>query len=210
MGKNWKDENTKSVEARTRKNQANEIKQEETRKQKEDAAWEDDHKLTKAKMDRKAEEISKAEQKQARRLEAKELYETEQKAITHSIGKKGGESTKMTKAEIQRRMLAAEMEKMKPKEDTPAVITAAEFGADFNRMNSTSATNVDAALEALADQAQPDQHPEKRAKAAYKAYEAREMENLKQEFPKMTRSQLMERCWKQWQKAPENPFNQQA
>lgn len=70
------------------------------------------------------------------------------------------------------------------------------------------ATGVDAALGALSLEGD-DRHPEKRMKAAHTAYEEKMMEELKQEFPTLKRSQLKEKIFKMWQKAPENPMNQQ-
>lgn len=55
-----------------------------------------------------------------------------------------------------------------------------------------------------------DRHPERRAKAAYAAYEERELPVLKKENPGLRLTQLKELLWKQWQKSPENPFNQQG
>jgi len=54
-----------------------------------------------------------------------------------------------------------------------------------------------------------DRHPEKRVKAAYKTYEDTHWEELKQANPGLKFSQLKELMFKQWQKAPENPLNQQ-
>ena len=53
-----------------------------------------------------------------------------------------------------------------------------------------------------------ERHPERRMKAAYAAYEERELPLLKDEFPGLRLGQLREKCMKRWQKAPENPFNQ--
>lgn len=47
----------------------------------------------------------------------------------------------------------------------------------------------------------------RRAKAAFEAYQEREMPNVKEEKPGLKQSQYKEMIWKSWQKAPENPFN---
>jgi len=44
-------------------------------------------------------------------------------------------------------------------------------------------------------------------KAAFRAYEERELPLLRREFPSLKRSQLKERLWKLWQKSDENPMN---
>ncbi|KAA0157922.1 hypothetical protein FNF31_05650 [Cafeteria roenbergensis] len=56
----------------------------------------------------------------------------------------------------------------------------------------------------------PERHPERRAKAAYRAFEDREMPKLRADFPSLKRSQLKERLWKVWQKSDENPLNQET
>jgi len=53
-----------------------------------------------------------------------------------------------------------------------------------------------------------DLHPEKRLKAAYLAYEEKHLPGLRKENPGLKLSQVKEILWKQWQKAPENPLNQ--
>ena len=53
-----------------------------------------------------------------------------------------------------------------------------------------------------------DRHPEKRLKAAYLEFEARELPILKAEYPNMRLSQLKQMLWKEWQKSPDNPMNQ--
>lgn len=55
---------------------------------------------------------------------------------------------------------------------------------------------------------QIDRHPERRAKAAFAAYEARELPILRKENPGLRLTQVKEILWKQWQKSEENPFNQ--
>jgi len=47
-------------------------------------------------------------------------------------------------------------------------------------------------------------------KAAYLAYEEKMMPILKEENPTLRLSQLRERIFKLWGKAPENPMNQQT
>jgi len=53
-----------------------------------------------------------------------------------------------------------------------------------------------------------ERHPERRFKAAYAAYEERELPKLKVEHPGLRLQQYKELLHKQFQKSPENPFNQ--
>lgn len=47
----------------------------------------------------------------------------------------------------------------------------------------------------------------RRMKAAWKAYEERELPLLKQAKPGLKLSQYRDQLWNQWQKSPENPMN---
>ncbi|KAF0360973.1 DUF1014-domain-containing protein [Gigaspora margarita] len=53
-----------------------------------------------------------------------------------------------------------------------------------------------------------EKHPEKRFKAALAAYEEREMPKVKEEYPGLRYTQYREMIYKNFQKSPENPFNQ--
>uniref|UniRef100_A0A182T8F5 HMG box domain-containing protein n=1 Tax=Anopheles maculatus TaxID=74869 RepID=A0A182T8F5_9DIPT len=72
------------------------------------------------------------------------------------------------------------------------------------------AQTIDQAIAVLSvgDASAADRHPEKRMKAAFKAYEEEELKRLKQEHPSLKLSQLKQMIFKNWQKAPENPMNQ--
>lgn len=81
-------------------------------------------------------------------------------------------------------------------------------------LESYSASNLDDALSLMESltvetaTATIDRHPERRMKAAYAAFEEREMPILKAENPELRLSQLKERLFRMWQKSPDNPFNQ--
>lgn len=53
-----------------------------------------------------------------------------------------------------------------------------------------------------------DRHPERRLKAAYAAFEERNLPILKNENPNLRLSQLKQMLKKDWMKSPENPMNQ--
>jgi hypothetical protein len=54
-----------------------------------------------------------------------------------------------------------------------------------------------------------DRHPEKRLKAAFTAFEEKNMSRIKSENPTLRMSQLKQILRKEWIKSPENPLNQQ-
>ncbi|VDB84546.1 unnamed protein product [Peniophora sp. CBMAI 1063] len=53
-----------------------------------------------------------------------------------------------------------------------------------------------------------EKHPERRFKGALEAYTERELPNLRQEHPGLRLQQYKDLLYKQFQKSPENPFNQ--
>ncbi|KAG1799412.1 uncharacterized protein HD556DRAFT_1347659 [Suillus plorans] len=53
-----------------------------------------------------------------------------------------------------------------------------------------------------------ERHPERRFKAAFEAYKERELPNLKLEHPGLRLQQYQDLLHKQFQKSPDNPFNQ--
>lgn len=76
-----------------------------------------------------------------------------------------------------------------------------------------NATGIDNALDALSLTAanagdKVDRHPERRYKAAYAAYEARRLPEMEQEQKGLRRQQRIEAIRKEFEKSPENPFNQ--
>jgi len=53
-----------------------------------------------------------------------------------------------------------------------------------------------------------ERHPERRFKAAFEAYQERELPNAKIEHPGLRLQQYKDLLYKQFQKSPENPYNQ--
>ena len=90
---------------------------------------------------------------------------------------------------------------------TPAVGRAANVAS----MSNLHATGLDSALSALSvgGGGAADEHPEKRRKAAYKAYEERMLVELKSTMPGLKRQQYLDKIFQSWKKSPENPMNQQ-
>lgn len=76
-----------------------------------------------------------------------------------------------------------------------------------------NASNIDDALDALSlTKANPaeklEKHPERRFPAAYKAFEERRLPEVKTENPGLRRNQMVELVRKEFERSPENPFNQ--
>ncbi|CDJ52961.1 Expressed protein, related [Eimeria brunetti] len=214
--------NQRAVEARERKAAAAAAKAAAAEQEAERRKWEDNDKLISRKLDRKAETQAKAEERMQRKLELRKLAEEEMKALAGNSTKKSQSPTKLTRAQIlQRQLQAAAMEKeaVSPSDDGSMprlepnvnhIMRAESLQAQLEGKDIVSASNLDDALSQLVvtDGPGEDRHPERRMKAAYRAYEEQMMPRLKAENPTLKRSQLLEILSKQWRKAPENPLNQ--
>ncbi|KAL1746507.1 DUF1014-domain-containing protein [Schizophyllum fasciatum] len=94
-------------------------------------------------------------------------------------------------------------------------------GAPKEEPESYTATGLDNALDLLevvtakmdkasvgSQAAGLERHPERRFKAAFEAYKEREMPILRKEHPGLRQQQMHDILYKNFQKSPENPFNQ--
>jgi len=217
--KSW-GENTKAVEAKARKAGAVAAAKERKEKEKDDAAWEDDDKQLARKQNRKAEEEKKRLEKLQRKNESKALEEQEKDSI---VTTKGPAVQKITQAQIaaenERREAAARKSAVKanaPPKPIPLV-------ENLNRLQPVEeATTIDQALKMLrvmeddddddeedVGTSDGDRHPERRMKAAYKAFASARLPILKAENPSLRLSQLKQMIFDEFQKSPENPLNKQ-
>lgn len=82
--------------------------------------------------------------------------------------------------------------------------------ANVAGMEDIHASGLDSALSKLSvGGGGDDRHPEKRMKAAYKAYEEKMMPEMKEQYPGLKRQQYLDKIFALWKKSPENPLNQQ-
>jgi hypothetical protein len=222
--------NPKAVEARARKETEKIVKKVIAEKAAEDAKWVDEGSTAaeKRKAEREAKKAEEAAKKQAKKvLQAKEDAEAEKKAKPQKLTR-----TKILSLAEQRELEAAktaEVEEMRrsnlvpqiePQENTNQT-AAAQLAKDVATYKGgvVSASSIDEVLSKMTAQSinlsadslvdGKDKHPEKRMKAAYADYEEKNMPLLKAEHPTLKLSQLKELLWKNWQKSPENPMNQQ-
>lgn len=76
-----------------------------------------------------------------------------------------------------------------------------------------NASGIDNALDALdltasSNEVKLERHPERRFKAAYAKFEERRLPEIEIENPGLRKNQRVELCRKEFEKSPENPFNQ--
>ncbi|KAJ0406875.1 hypothetical protein ATCC90586_002905 [Pythium insidiosum] len=118
---------------------------------------------------------------------------------------------KVTQAMIQAKKEAEEARAAKEAADRAKGISFATYTENRNRAVDADgeARSLDAALDVLTmDDKELEKHPEKRAKAAYKAFEEAMMPQMKEDYPGLKLSQYKQRIFDLWKKSPENPLNQ--
>ena len=203
MGKNF-GTNSKAEEGRARKAAAKEAEKEKQRAEKqklEDKKWEEGKKDDSRKRAEEAKRLEKLIKKQE--LRAIEQQEEKELAKYKPVKSSGNKTPQLTTSSSSTFKSMSLNWSLSASDDGSSVTTEAY-----------SASNIDDALLLLesantsASSMVIEKHPERRVKAAFAAYEARELPKLKAENPGLRHTQLMERLHKMWQKAPENPFNQ--
>ncbi|KAJ1987153.1 hypothetical protein H4R33_003003 [Dimargaris cristalligena] len=233
MAKKFKGENSKVSAAKEKKAVAQAEKDNKKRveqERKESATWAVGSKNT----SKKEQEEAKRLEKLARKNEAAELLKLEEKQITKSKPPSKPASLKpvtgAAKIAIKKTAKVENFQKEMPKPvasysasnindalDLLSIVnssdpTAAETLAEDQDVSQTSrpqSPSTSKPGKSVASQIQEiDRHPERRHKAAYAAYEARELPILKEEYKGLRLNQLKQVMWKNWQKSPENPFNQ--
>eukprot|EP00920_Eleutheroschizon_duboscqi_P013486 GHVT01031707.1.p1 GENE.GHVT01031707.1~~GHVT01031707.1.p1 ORF type:complete len:188 (+),score=69.16 GHVT01031707.1:1393-1956(+) len=182
---NWVGMNSKSVEAKARKQAAGEEKERKKATEQEDAKWADGDKKVAAKLNRQAEQQQKSEQKATRKAELRQLQEQEESSTGKSSAstKKEAKPPKLTRHEIAQRAMRAALEKSKEAEEEKRMATQeyTPTGSITSNVNQElkeqqlalqaeggelmAARGVDAAVAALAAPEGVDRHPERRMKA---------------------------------------------
>ncbi|XP_017461264.1 PREDICTED: coiled-coil domain-containing protein 124-like, partial [Rhagoletis zephyria] len=182
--------NSKAVEARERKQAVKQANNERAVKEAEDRLWQDNDRSLAKKQQRREEEEKKRAEALRRKAEAKALLDQEMSSI-----KTQG---KQPLAKIHRQQILEEMEKKqrvieainaaKPQAGARIVLPEPVIEENLNRSMADVeiATNVDQALAALSvKDDEEDKHPEKRMRAAYRAFEAANLPRIKAENPSL-------------------------
>lgn len=164
--------------------------------------------------DRDRRKQEQMERKQASR----KLLEEEEAQLGTGGKSKTAAPTKVTRAEIEATQALQRTERKKaaatslPKgvvEDTVVDENPNLLLRQRQLEGEEQARTVDEAIAVLGKAKEPvDMHPEKRLKAAYAAFEERELPRLRAENPNLRLSQLKQMLRKDWMKSPDNPMNQ--
>ncbi|KAH8326357.1 hypothetical protein KR067_005604 [Drosophila pandora] len=204
--------NSKAAEARERKEATKKATQEKKAREAEDRLWKDDDKNLAKKQQRKDDEERKRVEAVRRKAESKALLDQEMSSINTQ--------RKQPLAKINRQAILEEMEKKQRVIDaineankpaaTRVVVQSPVVEENLNRSlaDTDVATNIDQALVVLSVNDEEDKHPEKRMRAAYKTFEANNLPRIKAENPSLRMSQWKQLLMKEWNKSPDNPFNQ--
>ncbi|KAH8310867.1 hypothetical protein KR044_003305 [Drosophila immigrans] len=204
--------NSKAAEARDRKDATKKAAQDAKAREAEDRLWHDDDKSLAKKQQRREEEERKKAEAARRKAESKALLDQE----TNSINTQ----RKQPLAKINRQQILEEIEKKQRVMDaineankpppTRVVVQHTTLEENLNRSlaDTDVATNVDEALAVLSVNDDDDKHPEKRMRAAYKTFESQNLPRIKAENPSLRMSQWKQMLMKEWNKSPDNPFNQ--
>lgn len=195
--------NRKAQEGRERKAAQKEIKKKEEQKKKEEIEAKEWEKGAKIKSKKQIQEEEKRAEKAQRKLEKDRLEASEAAEMA---------ALKPHKAPPKEKPKLLQKSTPIPARPTPS--HTPEPAQPQPEGDVYSASNIDDALlllEAAGSSSslnKLERHPERRVRAAYAAYEERELPLMKAEYPGLRLAQLREKIRKQWQKAPENPFNQ--
>lgn len=215
----------KKDEAREREETKKKVAKETKLKEADDAYWKSQGEGEKSKAASKRDEEEKKKLEQAaKRAELKRLQDEEDAKLSATKSKLApAGSQKMTKYQLDKQreieealqeealQKRAQVQKREMDEGSYSRIIDTE---NVNRaaQGVVDARSVEHALKALTvgEAAPDDKHPEKRMKAAWKAFEERQLAELKQDKPGLKMSQYKDMIWKLWQKSPDNPINQAA
>ncbi|RKP10573.1 hypothetical protein THASP1DRAFT_27628 [Thamnocephalis sphaerospora] len=194
-------QNQKSVAGRERKaanEQEKKSKKQAEQEAKEAAEW--------SKGAKKAGKKEQTEAKRAQQLAKKAELAALEEADNAMLSKMKKAPASQSKLKQEEKRNTRNVQKLEKKGKAPEVVP------------SLTAENLDDALDLLSvvddtetkpgSRDAPDRHPERRMRAAYAAFSEREMPRVKKENPGLRLTQLQQVLWKEWQKSPENPFNQ--
>lgn len=197
--------NTKSAEARAKKEAVKTAEKEKKERAEEEALWADDDKHIARKQQRKEEKDKKKMEQLEKKAALKQIYDEEMNSIKAAKAR----AEKVTRAEIA--ALAERQQQKAQKDPEDLLLHEKPLEENINRVivEGDEARTVEDAIAVLSVQDAPvDRHPERRAKVAYDAFEKANLPLLKAENPNLRLSQLKQMIRKDWMKSPENPLNQ--
>lgn len=208
--------NSKSVEARERKQQAKKAALERAVQEAEDLKWQDNDKNLARKQQKKEEEERKKAAAARRKAENRAMLDEEMSSLHSNKGKQAA-IPKVTRHQVQevlerRQRVIEGVDGNAKKPTADRVVDAPTIQENLNRFltEEAIARNVDEALAALNGfraREVYDSHPEKRMREAYRKFEDLNLPRIRAENPTLRMSQWKQLLMKEWSKSPLNPFN---
>ena len=163
----------------------------------EDALWSQGAKGA-GKADKEAERKAEAQRKKDEKASLAAAEDAENTKINKG-GPKGKAAAKKQGGGIDDFLVTAGLAKAPPKKQPGLAASNIEDAIDALSLTNKASTISTADI---------DKHPERRYKAAYQAFEERRIAEMKEEGLKLRLQQMKEMCHKEFQKHPDNPFNQ--
>uniref|UniRef100_A0AAV1TMP2 HMG box domain-containing protein n=1 Tax=Peronospora matthiolae TaxID=2874970 RepID=A0AAV1TMP2_9STRA len=124
----------------------------------------------------------------------------------------GDDSKKLTQAEMAV-LKEAEGARIAGRPGKKEITFENKFQANRNKNKDepTEARSLDAALDLLSvGDKELGKHPERKAKAAYKAFEEVMLPQVKEDYPGLKLSQYKHKLSEMWRRSPDNPLNQES
>nr|SVE94003.1 EOG090X0J63 [Scapholeberis mucronata] len=213
MPKKFDGENSKVAVAKARKDAVKQAERKKKEEKEEEEFWKDDDKNFQKKLQRKDEKEKKKAEQLAKKNTLKALADEEMESIKIP--------TKQAPSKVSRLQIQAELEKREAAARGKVSVTKlvpvekmeAPIPENINRIvpEGEVARSVEEAIQVLKindnEAASVERHPEKRVKAAYSAFEERNLPRLREENPNMRLSQIKQMLHREWLKSPENPLN---
>jgi len=214
--------NRKAAEAKAIADAAKQERQKKEAKEAEDAKWNITDKKELDAIRKRKEQQEKADGEKRRKAEQKLLFEKDQESYVGKNSQTKQQSTKkLSKAEIQARLLLKNMKPAAPTapSDGPGGATIQQNFDDvnYNKLrkevvksdrlegrDNVEAKDVDEALE-LFEKEDIDVNPEKRRKAAFEAYLSTNLPRIKEDKPGLRLNQYKNMLFKEFQTSKENP-----
>ncbi|KAE9274372.1 hypothetical protein PF008_g29611 [Phytophthora fragariae] len=154
-------------------------------------------------------EVAKPWEEALKPAGAKKSNRGSKKPSAFAAGPSGGKLTQADMAALSE----AEEARTAAKPGRKAIKFDNNFQANKNRNQDEDgeARSLDAALDLLTvSDKEMEKHPERRAKAAYKAFEEVMMPQLREDYPGLKLSQYKQKLSELWRRSPDNPLNQES
>lgn len=166
-----------------------------------------------AEVDAKNAVVEDSKWKQGSKDDSKKADAAAKKA--DAAAKKAERDRLLAEEEASQRSTPRGANKKTAEKKSKGTLDLSQLDVDPNSLKAATlnASGIDNALDALAltadaNQVKLERHPERRFKAAYAKFEEQRLPEIEQEYPGLRKQQRIDICRKEFEKHPDNPFNQ--